>query len=75
MVTFIAYWIIGIAVSTLLFYHFFVNNNGAERLRQYMIISGVEPTNTQMAYFCIALAFIVVSFIYPIVIYKSLRNG
>lgn len=75
MVTFIAYWIIGLIVSALLFIRFVDRNDFVEYLQQSMLRSGVDPTNKKMADISLFIAFIVVSLIYPIVLIKILSNG
>jgi len=75
MVTFIAYWIIGLIVSALLFIRFVDRNDFVEYLQQSMLRSGVDPINKKIANIALFLSFIVVSLIYPIVLIKILSNG
>lgn len=72
---FIAYWIIGLIVSALLFMRFVDRNDFVEYLQQSMLRSGVDPTNEKIANIALFLTFIVVSIIYPIVLIKILSNG
>lgn len=71
----IAYWIIGLIVSALLFIRFVDRNDFVEYLQQSMLRSGIERTNNNIAGIALFLTFIVVSLIYPIVLIKILSNG
>lgn len=75
MVTFIAYWIIGLIVSALLFMRFVNRNDFVEYLQQSMLRSGIERTNKNIANIALFLSFIVVSIIYPIVLIRIFSNG
>ena len=70
----ITYWIIGLIISALLFIRFVDRNDFVEYLQQSMLRSGVNPTNKKMADISLFIAFIVVSIIYPIVIFIMLSN-
>ena len=72
---FTAYWIIGLIASALLFIRFVDRKDFVEYLQQSMLRCGVEPTNKNMAAVALFLTFIVVSLIYPIIIFKILSNG
>ena len=71
----IAYWIIGLIVSALLFMRFVNRNDFVEYLQQSMLKCGIERTNKNMACIALFLTFIVVSLIYPIALIKILSNG
>ena len=71
---FTAYWIIGLIFSALVFIRLVRRNDFIDYLHQSMLRSGVNPTNKKMADISLFIAFIVVSIIYPIVIFKMLSN-
>lgn len=66
----IAYWIIGLIVSALLFIRFVDRNDFVEYLEQSMLRSGVDPINKKIANIALFLSFIVVSLIYPIILIR-----
>ena len=70
----IVYWIIGLIFSALVFIRLVRRNDFIDYLHQSMLRSGVNPTNKKMADISLFIAFIVVSIIYPIVIFKMLSN-
>ena len=72
---FTAYWIIGLIFSALVFIRLVRRNDFIDYLHQSMLRRGVNPTNKKMADISLFIAFIVVSIIYPIVIFKMLSNG
>lgn len=71
---FTAYWIIGLIFSALVFIRLVRRNDFIDYLHQSMLRRGVNPTNKKMAGISLFIAFIVVSIIYPIVIFKMLSN-
>lgn len=72
---FITYWIIGLIFSALVFIRLVRRNDFIDYLHQSMLRRGVNPTNKKMAGISLFIAFIVVSIIYPIIIFKILSNG
>ena len=72
---FTAYWIIGLIFSALVFIRLVRRNDFIDYLHQSMLRRGVNPTNKKMADISLFIAFIVVSLIYPIIIFKILSNG
>ena len=70
----IVYWIIGLIFSALVFIRLVRRNDFIDYLHQSMLRRGVNPTNKKMADISLFIAFIVVSIIYPIVIFKMLSN-